>query len=398
MANRIITRRGRKRTLVEEANPSLGTQEADKRKKPRKETGVSAEPIGNDGFQLLAGELKEVLKRLSALESATASTQGSSTSSSGHYAVNTLGQDTAATGSDSYERRANNVYVIQPTIEKPNFNGKGDHNPMRFLKRLKRYINSIGAQDRAIDIATDCLSGPALKILELNSKSWVTIEDFETDFRRSYWGDQHQEAARHRLMSTTFDASRKLTMCEHFADQVDTVSSLTIPWSERDIVNCVMRHYPTDVQQLWFTRVGEVTMLTASEFLRNLEQNVLHRTPTGMIGHSNSGGYNDRGRSNNRRGSNYIRGNARAASIEATPNYFNYGSARGRGRGFGRGRGRAIMRGGYNGRSFPAIKWEAASTSRASGNGPTLNNVANSRLSQSTPSEVGQGNGVQSNK
>lgn len=404
MADQATTKRGGKRTRTA---ANLGSQDANtSSKKSRTRSGQAqpdAEQSGNSGFQMMIEKFGEVIKRLELLETRTATTKGNDstgpTPQTYERAVSILDQGSTPSGSDTNEKRVNNVYIMRPSVEKPMFNGRGDINPTRFLKKLRRYINSLNAQDRAIDIATECLSGPALKLLELNSKSWLTLEDFETDFRRNYWANQHQEAAKYRLMNATYDKHKNLSMSEHFADQIDSVNSLTIPLSESDLVNCVMRHFPTDVQQLWFTRAGDATILTASEFLRNLEHNVVLRKQNDALRHSHSGdaSQNHRGHFNNRRGSNYTRGNARpvtTASIEGRTSYSGHGSTRGR----GQNRGRSMTRGSYRRNNFPAIQWRTASNPEPNRARFDMNEGGNRNESGTSTPKTNSGNGEQSNK
>lgn len=175
-----------------------------------------------------------------------------------------------------------NIFVIQPTIDKPNFNGRSQINPITFLKKVKKYIKSLNAHDRGLDIALECVTGHARQVMELYSKGWATFADFEADFRRNYWTEQIQESVRYRIIKGEYPTNSSLSMSEHFAEQTETMQSLTIAFSERDLVNSIMRHYPVDVQQLWFTKTVEPTIINGANFLRNLEQNIVVRQRTNV--------------------------------------------------------------------------------------------------------------------
>lgn len=174
-----------------------------------------------------------------------------------------------------------NVYVVQPSVSKPTFDGKPFTNPIAFLKRLKKYIRAVNGSDREIDIALGCITGHARRVMELYSKGWTIFADFEADFRRIYWTEQIQESVRYRLTNAVYANDSGMTMSEHFAEHAESMQSLTIAFSERDIVNSIMRHYAIDIQRLWFTRTEEASIISGVDFLRSIEQNIVER-PMGV--------------------------------------------------------------------------------------------------------------------
>lgn len=233
-----------------------------------------------DGFQILGSKLDEIFKRLDRLEQTNRGTTGAETASvsSSHRSDLTANSLTTANSQASSSSQTNaTVYIGRPNIDKPKFTGRDDLNPIKFLEKLKKYIRAIGGSERALEIAEESLGPPAQNILGIYRDRWVSLEDFEADFLRVYWNERAQEKVRIRLMNSIWDRSKSLTMEEHFAEQIDSARKLTIPLSEKDLVNCVMRHFPADVQRIWFTRGNNVTIFSAAEFLREIEQNVAIR-------------------------------------------------------------------------------------------------------------------------
>lgn len=247
-----------------------------------------ADTGGNATLELLLQRMNEFHEKLEQLSSGQS--KESTTSSreiSGESIGTIVGGSTTSLVSEennAIPSTARNIYVVQPTVNKPIFDGKPMTNPIAFLKRLKKYIKSLNAHDREVDIALECVTGHARKVMELYSKGWATFADFETDFRRHYWTEQIQESVRYRLINAAYSGDSGVTLSEHFAEQAESMQSLTIAFSERDLVNSIMRHYSVDIQQLWFTRADEPTIMNGAEFLRSLEQNVVHKQRTNTIG------------------------------------------------------------------------------------------------------------------
>lgn len=237
-------------------------------------------------------EFQNTLRQLSA-ERLNERIESSGNVQNSHQTIRQESISTIASGSVA-NSETRNLYVIQPSVAKPSFDGKPFANPIAFLKRLKKYIREVNGQDREIDIALGCITGHARKLMEMYSRRWNTFSDFEDDFRRTYWTEQIQESVRYRLINTVYTSESAISMSEHFAEYVESMQSLTISFSERDLVNSIMRHYPLDVQRLWFTRAEEPTIMKGANFLRSIEQNV-------VVGQREIGRY-ARERGNNQRG------------------------------------------------------------------------------------------------
>lgn len=258
-------------------------------------------------------------------------------------------------------------FLIHSTVTKPTFNGRNETNPMRFMDKLKKYINSVKGQDRAIDIATECVTGIALRRLELYSRTWESFADFERDFQKTFWGNKQQEQARYKLIHSSWCPKSEMTMSEHFAAQIDTVRSLTIPLSESDIVNSVMRHFPVGVQRLWFTQKLEATIPSAADFLSNIEDNVVED-------------------SNEVAAVNSVRGKGRGRGNFTRVNSMNFAqTSRGSNYRRNQSRGRYNYRGNRRG-NVPAIKWEWSK------GGTTISNETNSASTQVPKQQISSAN------
>lgn len=266
--------------------------EVPKAKRNRTSKVHQAAVASDSGLEMLGNRLDDIVGRLVTLErereraSETTFSTDSTNSALSDLQVNPLSPQTVGLVETSVEAVQSVVsgsspeitYIMRPAVDKPIFHGKNDSNPMKFIQKLKRYINSINGQNRAVDIATECLAGSALKLLEIFSDKWSSLADFERDFKIVFWSNSQQEKAKYRLINSSWNSKSQITMSEHFSEQIDMVRLLTIPLSESDMVNSIMRHFSVETQRLWFTRKGANSILIAAEFLRDVEQNIVVRT------------------------------------------------------------------------------------------------------------------------
>lgn len=175
------------------------------------------------------------------------------------------------------------VYVGKPFMEKPRFSGRENDlsAPVKFLENLRRYIIAINGTDRALQVAVSCLQEPALSVLDIYRCRWVSLEQFELDFLAVYWNERVQRKLKDKLIQDTWSTSLNLSYEEYFASQVNCAKRLTIPFSERELIDVVLRGLPINIQQLWFSsNRNDISIFSAVEFLRNIEQNVKERGPS----------------------------------------------------------------------------------------------------------------------
>jgi hypothetical protein len=223
------------------------------------QTSAESIAIQQRGFEMVLENFDTLSKRIESLET---------------QHTNTTEIPTVSVSQTETSSVRPNVYVMQPDIAKPYFKGREDPNPMKFIARFRRYINIVNAHDRVFDIAMECLPKSARTMMEFRSKYWETLDEFEREFRRIYWSEQRQQTALYKLMNESYNPYGELGMSEHFATQMEIVSSLTIPTDEKILVIWLMRHFSENVQQLWFTSNNEANLNTAFEFLTKIDLNV----------------------------------------------------------------------------------------------------------------------------
>lgn len=157
----------------------------------------------------------------------------------------------------------------------PKFRNSHLVNPIRFLQDLEKYFKRAGIHEgRYLEIALDSLEGPAENWATIYKSVWKKYNDFRRSFLHTYWSEQEQSKLRHRILTDTW--TNKHSMIDHFAYFVNLAELLTEPFSERELVVHLMRHFPVHIQSLW-SLAGQQTLAEAAEFLRQQEDIVTFR-------------------------------------------------------------------------------------------------------------------------
>ena len=308
-----------------------------------------------DGFE----QLKERIGNLENTRNTTPSVEEASTSSLPTSDIATVSSVVSPTISEQP------TYVLLNSCDRPKFTGELGKNPIRFLNSLRSYIKTTNSQNRALEIAKQCLSGGALSILSIYKDKWKTLDDFENSVKEIYWDLTAQERAKSELGRSVYDYRAKISMVQHFCDQFATVEATTIAFSDSEKVNIIMKQFPLWVQRLWFSRQIEVTTISAVNFLRGLENNLTDRGEVGprrdnrfvarrqvnTIVRSQRGGNTRRGRGG-RFNRNYI--SREKLLVTNTTRNFN----------------------GRNIRAVPAIQFERSEGNTTSSNGENANKEA----------------------
>lgn len=152
--------------------------------------------------------------------------------------------------------------------EKPSFRSPEVHHPVLFLNKLNRYLKITGvASTEQLDVAKECLIGPAADWRDLREVFWTSFEVFQNDFLGLYWSDDRQYYERSRLSSMKYNPDKtRLSISEYFLRQVNSYRLFSPPIPELIIINEIIRQLPTNIQSLW-TTVNNRTMSGVLEFL-----------------------------------------------------------------------------------------------------------------------------------
>lgn len=160
------------------------------------------------------------------------------------------------------------VVEMLPQQERPSFSG-GNQNPISFLEDLREYTRKVKRTD-PLNVVRENLKGEAKSWAKLYNKRWETMLDFERDFLATYWGDIKKNEVRRRLAEGVYDNKKDISMLTHFANYWELAKALKITEAPLGIVDEIMRHYPKEIQSLWFSgQSGDE--IVAAEFLRKLD-------------------------------------------------------------------------------------------------------------------------------
>lgn len=160
------------------------------------------------------------------------------------------------------------VVEMLPQRERPTFSG-GNENPISFLEDIKEYTRKVKRTDPLV-VVRENLKGEAKSWAKLYNKRWETMLDFEKDFLATYWGDIKKNEVRRRLAEGIYDNKKNISMLTHFASYWELAKALKITDTSLGVVDEIMRHYPKEIQSLWFSGpTGDE--IIAAEFLRKLD-------------------------------------------------------------------------------------------------------------------------------
>lgn len=201
---------------------------------------------------LLSNSLSPIMSRLDEIE---------------RNSINNVTVSDAAELPQQPQLTGKNVYVMQsPT--KPIFDGF-NVNPMRFLEDLERYIVKMNIAD-SLGMAKECLIKDARNWAKIFEQSWITYDNFKTDYLEQYWGKEAQDKAKRKLNNGKWNQTQAKTMFNYYAELLSEAKQLTNYLSEESIVEEIMKHFPEDIRKLWST-TSLKGAASAARFLRNVE-------------------------------------------------------------------------------------------------------------------------------
>lgn len=239
-------------------------------KQPKGTEDSNASTNSNPETSQMTLLLSQILQRLENLEQARAS--NSVTSGSEASVPSTTNRENFVLNESEHKQ----VCLIKMSQKLPQFDGQKSNNPMLFLRDLRNYIEMSGnsfSSGKALAFAIESLIGSAKTRMNIYRDSWASFSDFERDYKQVFWSNCEQELIRQRFMTAKYD-DRVGTMEEYFADQLNKIYGLSLPFTETEKVNTIFRQLPQHVQVAFFARNESMSVKNAVEFLRHLERNV----------------------------------------------------------------------------------------------------------------------------
>lgn len=162
------------------------------------------------------------------------------------------------------------IYLQQPVP--PTYRNANAHvlSPSRFLRELEQYFkNARIPPTQQLEVTLGTLQGTARNWAQLYAPGWQNYGDFRKAFLKHFFSEVEQEGIRRKIYTGKWDSRYK--MVDHFAYYVHKASLLTKPFSETELLTCLIRHFDIHTQSLWALR-GEHTLANAAEFLRSQQE------------------------------------------------------------------------------------------------------------------------------
>jgi hypothetical protein len=93
--------------------------------------------------------------------------------------------------------------------------------------------------------------------LEATSAKFINHEHFRKEFLATWWSAAQQGLTKCNLYQSKYDPSTGLSLSAHFLKHVTTASYLEPKLSDREVIEAIRCHYPSDIQRLLVTNQNE---------------------------------------------------------------------------------------------------------------------------------------------
>ncbi|KAK5647600.1 hypothetical protein RI129_002492 [Pyrocoelia pectoralis] len=138
--------------------------------------------------------------------------------------------------------------VVQQAEEKPKFDPfKRTLHPVKFLKKLERYLQRIGAVND-IEVAIETLEGDARIWAARYEQKWQSFEEFKRDFIHYFWSQEQQEKIRASVYEPRQFNRRNGNFSHHVWYWVDKAQHLEPPVPEKILVSAICKHFPYEIE------------------------------------------------------------------------------------------------------------------------------------------------------
>lgn len=161
--------------------------------------------------------------------------------------------------------------------KQPSFKGELYENPVIFLNKLEEYGKSWSIPDDCLlKLSLECLTGSAKTWTAIYRNDWKIYIDFKRDFLNTFWTKEKQREIKHKIENDRYNTNNGKSMLAHFSKYVNLASFLEPKLSDEELLNSLVRHYPTNIQINWLAREGKSLKSFANYLLQgdSVVQNV----------------------------------------------------------------------------------------------------------------------------
>lgn len=184
----------------------------------------------------------------------------------------------SAVGSDIGTQLRTLISQAPPLPPRPSFEcTEGPSNPMTFLENVERYAGLMRMNDQQkLGLAIECLKGKAKRWAKVHRERLLTFEEFRGRFLKFFWSERQQGNVKKQIENGKYDPEAQHSFSDHFNFYVEKAGMLTKPPAEEDLVQALMHHYPSGIQDLWYIS-GRRGISDTADFLENLEDHVQNK-------------------------------------------------------------------------------------------------------------------------
>lgn len=164
-----------------------------------------------------------------------------------------------------------NSNIVKPKSDFPIFDDRSNLHPVDFLKQIESIYRCEG-----IPVDQFILNGMGHLYFKNNARTWadaflstfVNFNDFKHHFLSQFWNHSQQLEVRIKLDSNVYRENSGLSFTDHFNKYVAMAKHLEPPYTERQLIQIIARHFPPSVS---CTLVGTTTFQGVLERLRQAE-------------------------------------------------------------------------------------------------------------------------------
>lgn len=142
----------------------------------------------------------------------------------------------------------------------PIFNGTSTDRPIQYLKKLKQFLeNTPIPQSQQCIVVSNSLKNSAAEWFSYINLNPFDIDAFEARFIARYWSDDIQYHIRDQLSMGYYDSSSNMSMVDYITRMSNDARDLLPPYSDRDIIRLLSRHFTEEIKNTILSRKYETT-------------------------------------------------------------------------------------------------------------------------------------------
>lgn len=137
------------------------------------------------------------------------------------------------------------------------------------MYKLEEYGKSLLIpDDRLLKLSLECLkSSGKLRLLFIKTNG-THIRILKRDFLNTFWTKKKQREIRLKIENDRYHNNNGKSMLSHFSKYVNLASFLEPKIFDEELLNSLVRHYPTNLQINWIARRGKSLKYFATYLLQ----------------------------------------------------------------------------------------------------------------------------------